>query len=440
MEWWLILVIIFGSLIILMASGMPIAFCFMAINVIGVFIIMGGEAGLRQLSLSIFSSVTSFAFLPIPLFILMGEVLFHSGAAPLVINTLDKWVGRLPGRLALLAVAAGTLFATLTGSSIGSTAMLGSTLVPEMGKRGYKTPMSIGPIVGSGGLAIMIPPSAIAVFLAAVSEISIGRVLMAIIVPGLLMAVLYASYIIIRCYLQPSIAAPYEVAPSSLSERLILTARYVLPVVFIIFLVIGLIFLGIASPTESAAAGALGTFILSAFYKQLKWDVVKRSMNGTMMITTMIFMIMVAARAYGEVLAFSGASRGLVAFATGLPVSAILVVIAFQLVLLLLGMFITASAIIMITAPLLFPIVQALGFDAVWFAAIFLVNLEMGASSPPFGVINFVMKGAAPPDTTMGDIYRAGLPFICCDAIAMGLVIAFPSLALWLPGKMLRMA
>ena len=179
---------------------------------------MGGEAGLHQLIVSIFYSVTTFAFLPIPLFILMGEVLFHSGSAPMMIDTLDKWMGRLPGRLGLLAVAGGTLFATLTGSSMSSTAMLGSTLVPEMEERGYKKPMSLGPILGSSGLAVMIPPSALAVFLAAIAEISIRQTLLGIIVPGLLMAGLYSAYIIIRCWLHPYLAPTYDVTLPSLSR------------------------------------------------------------------------------------------------------------------------------------------------------------------------------------------------------------------------------
>ena len=328
MEWWLILLIVFGSLLVLMALGMPVAFSFILINVVGVFLLMGGEIGLRQLGLSIFSSVTTFTFMPIPLFIVMGEVIFHSSAAPKMIDTIDKWMGRLPGRLALLSVAGGTLFASLTGSSLGSTAMLGSTLVPEMEKHGYKKSMSIGPILGSGGLAIMIPPSAIAVLLAAIAEVSIGRTLMAIILPGLLMAVLYATYIILRCWLQPSVAAPYEVAPIPVSETLLALVRYVLPAGFVIFMVIGLIFLGIASPTEAAATGALSTFILAAFYGRLNWDMVKKSISSSMWITAMIFLIIAGAKSYSEILAFSGASRGLVELVTSLPFAPIAMVLA----------------------------------------------------------------------------------------------------------------
>jgi len=188
MEWWLALAIIFGSLVVLMTTGMPVAFCFMLVNVVGVFIFWGGTAGLSQLGLSIFSSVSTFAFLPVPLFILMGEVMFRSGLGLSMVDTLDKWMGRLPGRLGLLAVASGTLFSTMSGSTIGATAMLGSVLSPEMEKRGYKKPMSIGPIMGSGGLAMIIPPSALAVILACLAEISVAKILISGIIPGLIIA------------------------------------------------------------------------------------------------------------------------------------------------------------------------------------------------------------------------------------------------------------
>ncbi len=395
-----------------------------------------GEAGLRHLTLATLESVTTFTLLPLPLFILMGEVMFRSGIAPLMMDALDKLLGRLPGRLSLLAVGGGTLFSTLTGTSMASVAMLGEILVPEMEKRGYKKPMTLGPILGSGGLAIMIPPSGLAVFLGSVGRISIGGILIGIIVPGLLMASLYATYIILRCQLQSAIAPAYKVSRISMVEKLSAAVRHLLPVAFIVFLVIGFMFLGIATPSEAAATGALGTFILAAFYRRLNWEVVKKSLVGTLQISGMIFMIIVGASVFSQILAFSGASKGLVEFAVGLPLAPIVIFIAMQVLVLLMGMFMDVGAIIMITIPLYMPVILALGFDPVWFAVIMLLNIEMATTTPPFGLSLFVMKGVAPPDTTMGDIYRAALPFLYCDAIAMALIMAFPAIALWLPGLM----
>jgi len=418
-----------------MATGMPVAFCFMLINVVGMYAFFG-MVGLEQLIISIYRTLNTFILLPVPLFILMGEVMFHSGIAPVLIRTLDKWLGRLPGRLSLLAVGAGTLFSTLTGTSLASVAMLGSVLVPEMEQQGYKKSMTLGPILGSGGLAMMIPPSALAVLCGAIAEISIGGILIGIIIPGLLMAAIYAAYIIIRCRLQPSIAPTYEVTPTPLSEKLVATVRYVLPQGIIIFLVIGVIFLGIATPSEAAATGAIGTIIVALLYRRLSWEVVKKATVGTLSVTGMLFLIIAGATAFSQILAYSGASAGLSGLATGLPVAPIFIIMAMQVVILFLGAFMDVVSIMMITLPIFVPVVLSLGFNPVWFAIIFLINIEVAGISPPFGLSLFVMKGVATPDTTMGDIYRAALPFCGLSLIAMSLIIAFPVLALWLPGLM----
>jgi len=436
LEWQIALLLFFGSLMVLLAFGMPVAFSFLLVNIVFMFLFWGGQAGLEQLIESLFVSVASFTLLPIPLFIIMGEVMFRSDVAPRMMDALDKWLGRVPGRLGLLAVSGGTLFATLSGASMASTAVLGSVLVPEMEKRGYKKPMSLGPILGSGGLAIMIPPSNLAVLLGAVGEISVGRILIAILIPGLLMAALYATYIIMRCRLQPSIAPAYDITPPTLSDKLIGTVRYILPLGFIVFLVVGLIFLGVATPSEAAATGALGTFILAAFYRKLNWNVVKKSTSSTLQVTVMMFMIIAGATAFSHVIAYSGASHGLIEFAMALPLPPILIIAAMLAISIFLGMFINLLAIIMLCLPLFIPVVGALGFDPVWFAVIFLLTLEMGATSPPFGLSLFVMKGVAPPDTTMGDTYRAAIPFLACDLVVLVLLLTFPTIALWLPNLM----
>jgi tripartite ATP-independent transporter DctM subunit len=436
LEWWSILLIIFSALVILFALGVPVAFAFLFVNVIAVYIFWGGGAGLSQMILSIYESVTIFALLPVPLFVLMGEVMFRSGIAPRMMDVLDKWLGRLPGRLSLLAVGGGTLFAALSGSAMAGAAMLGSVLVPEMEIRGYKKPMSLGPILGSGGLAIMIPPSALGVLLAALGRFSVGRFLIAIIIPGLIMAILYAAYVIGRCWLQPQLAPSYPVPPTSLLEKIRATLRYVLPLSSIVFLVVGLIFLGIATPTEAAALGALGCLALALIYRGLNWEILKISITGTLQVTVMMLMILTGSTAFAQILAYTGASQGLVEFALSIPLPPICVLIAMQVVLLIMGTFMEPLTIMMVTLPIFMPIVERLGFNPLWFGAIMLLNMEMATTSPPFGLVLFVMKGVSPPGTTMGDIYRAGLPFLACDAVAMGLMMAFPALVLWLPGLM----
>ena len=433
MSWPLLLAALFGGLAVLMMTGMPVAIAFLVVNLVGFYVFFGGAAGLSQLVTSIGSSISIFTLVPLALFVMMGELLFHSGVGPEIIRTVDQWLGRLPGRLSVLAVAAGTLFATLTGTSVGSVAMLGSTLIPEMEQRGYKKPMTMGPIMASGGLAIMIPPSGLAVLIGAIGEISVGKILVAIIIPGLLLALTYAVYIVSRCWLQPSLAPAYAVHEVSLREKIVTTASYVLPIGIVIFLVIGVILLGIATPSEAAASGVLGTMILAAYHRRLTWAVLWKSVMSTLEITTMILFIIATATSFGQVLALSGATRGLTSLVTGLPVSAFAVVVGMQLVVLVLGMFMEVVSIMLITLPIFMPVVRALGFDPVWFAVVFLINAEVALISPPFGISLFVMRGVATPGTRMADVYAAAIPFCLLIVLVMGMVMVFPQVALWLP-------
>jgi tripartite ATP-independent transporter DctM subunit len=430
------LVIIFGGMLFLMATGMPIALGFFTIVLVGAYVLFGGMAGLEQIVLSIYSTLTTFMILPIPLFVLMGELMVHSGIAVNVIDVLGKWMGRIPGRLALLTVAAGTILSTLTGASMASTAVLGSVLVPEMEKRGYKRRMILGPILGSGGLAMMIPPSAMAIILCSIGEISIGKTLMAIIIPGLLMACLYAAYIILACLIKPSLAPSYEVTKPPLREKLVGLVVYVLPTGIIVFLVIGLILLGVATPSESAASGTFGMVVLILLYRRLTWDVVKKSILGTLNVTGMVLLIIASANAFSQILSFSGATQGLTEFATHLPLPPIIMVITMQIVILILGGFMDPVCILMITLPIFVPFIESLGFNTVWFATLVILNIEMAMVSPPFGLCLFVMKGVTSKDTSMTDIYLSVFPFLACDTIVMALIIAVPQLALWLPGLM----
>ncbi len=210
MTWQLVLLIVFGALILLLASGIPVAFAFMAINILGALLVWGGSDPIGQFVLSVYSSIAKFALVPVPLFLLMGEVMFHSGVAFKMMAALDRWIGKIPGRLSLLAVAGGTVFATLSGSSMASTAMLGSVLVPEMRNKGYSTSLSVGPILGAGTLAIMIPPTSLGVLLASLAQVNVGSLLMAIIVPEPSI-----GYIVVISLLNPKMAPKYDAAPVS---------------------------------------------------------------------------------------------------------------------------------------------------------------------------------------------------------------------------------
>jgi tripartite ATP-independent transporter DctM subunit len=324
------------------------------------------------------------------------------------------------------------MFSCLSGSSIGTTAMLGSVLIPDMEKRGYHHCISIGSCM-CGALAMIIPPSALAVILAAIANVSVGKVLIGGIVPGFLLAVMYVSYIIGRCALQPSLAPSYDPEPVPLSEKLATTIKYILPLGGIVFTVVGFVFFGIATPTESAAMGSLAAFILAACYGRFNLELLKKSLAGTLKITVMMFLIVTGALAFSQILAYSGSTAGLVEVITGLPLPPLVLMIAMQVVILILGMFMEQVSIMLITLPIFMPMVRALGFDDIWFAIIMLVNLEVAMESPPFGFLLFVMKGVAPPHITMGDVYRATFPFIIINLILITIMLFFPALVTWLP-------
>jgi tripartite ATP-independent transporter DctM subunit len=432
MEWWAVFAFFIGGLVLLLASGFPIAFSFLCMDLLGILIFIGAR-GLYQTPLQIFSSLSTFTLAPIPLFIFMGELMFHSGVAYRTIDVLDKWLGRLPGRLSLLAAGGGTLFSALSGSTLANTAMLGTVLMPDMQRRGYHPAMSVGPIVGVGGLAMLVPPSSLAVVLAALGHISVSKILVGGVLPGLLLGGMFAVYIILRCWINPGLAPRYEVAASTWRERVMLLVRYVLPLGIVIFMVLGLMLLGIATPTEAAASGVMGTIIVITLFRKLTFKTLKNSITGTLEITIMIFMIIAASNTFSSILAFSGATQGLLGVIKGTNLPPLMILVGMQLLVFILGMFMETISIMMICLPIFMPIVKILGFDSVWFGVIMLINFEMGLITPPFGMLLFVMKGVAPKEISIEDICRAALPFILCDALAIALIIIFPAIAMWLP-------
>jgi tripartite ATP-independent transporter DctM subunit len=434
-EWWLILAIIFGSLLTLLALGVPVAFAFLIINLAGAALLQGGSGGFQQLIHSIYGSVTSFSLLPIPLFVLMGEILWQTNIAARALTALDKLLGRVPGRLSLLTVLSGTIFAALSGSTIANTAMLGSLLLPELKKRGYADDLSMGAIMASGALAMLIPPSALAVIFAVIAKISIGKVLIALIAPGLLLAALYAIYIMARAKLNPAAAPAYSVQPASAREQLVGLVLYVAPLSFVVFMVIGVMFLGVATPTEAAAFGCVGSMMLAAAYRDLNWKRFRDSIEGTLRISAMMLVIMASAIGFSQLLAYSGGSRGLLEYVMAFDVSPIVLLVFMQLILLVLGCFMEQIAIMLITLPIFMPIIKIAGIDPIWFAVVCLINLEVALLTPPFGLLLFVMKGAV-PSVRMQQVYMAALPFILIDIAVIGLLIAFPGIAMLFAGLM----
>jgi tripartite ATP-independent transporter DctM subunit len=426
--------LIFALVLLLMVLGVPVAFAFLTANLVGAFLLMGGFEGLLQLVDNATSLITSFTLVAIPMFVLMGALLFHSGLATRVFDTLDTLLGRVPGRLSYLTVAGGSTFATLTGSTMANTAMLGSLMVPEMNKRGYAPYMSIGPIIGTGGLAMLIPPSSMGVLLGSLAHIDIGALLIAGLLPGVILAFLYCLVIWLQTRLNPECAPAYASEPVTLRRKLFLIAINILPLSIVIFSVVGFILLGIATPSESAAFGALSVTALAAANRCLTLEVLQKSLAGTVAVTAMVFLLVIASSVFGQLMAFAGASTAVVDWAISMEGGALLKLLLMFGTLLLLGMFMDQISILLLTIPIFFPLAASLGYDPIWFGIIVLLALEMSLSTPPFGLLLFLMQGVAPRGTTLGQIAYAAVPYLACDLILMLGLLLVPGIALYLPG------
>lgn len=441
MEWYYALLFLLTLVLTFMFIGVPVALAFLAANMIGATYFMGGNGdlftqmsrGIGQLASNALPTVTTFNLMPVPMFLLMGEIFFHTGLANRMFSAIDKLMGRIPGRLSFVTVAGGTAFATLSGSSMGSTALLGSLMVPEMQKRGYKKHMAIGPILGTGGLAMLIPPSALAVLLATLANLDVGKLLIAGVVPGLMLACFYAVMILVMCLIDPDAAPSYELEPTNWGQKAGLLLFDVLPMLSIVVGVILLILNGWATPSESAAFGCLGVLLLAILYRKLTWDSFVKSVTGALRVTTMALLIIFGSATFSALLAFSGASSGLIKWATGFDLDPTVMLLVMFGILLVLGMFMDQLSMMLLTVPIFFPLAQTLGFDLIWFAVIILLALEISFTTPPFGLLLFVMKGVSAPGTTMRDIYVAAIPYMACAIGLVGLLIIWPEIALWLP-------
>ena len=434
MEWWVYLTIVLTTLTIFFLSGLPIAFCFTLFNFIAVYFWMGGFDSFALLTVSAFSSIASFPLVAVPLFILMGELLFRSGVVGLILDAVTKWVSGVRGSLALVSVAAGTLFGTMSGSAVSGVAVLGSTLAPEMRRRGYSKEMSLGPILGSGCLAMIIPPSVLAVLLGSLGQIPVGDLLISGIVPGLLLATLYAIYIHRARSLQSG-ARTRRVRTNLLMARahpggyLDQSSAHRHPDD-----------LGRHAVWHCHSVGGgcdrgNRRLVVMAIYRRLRWEVIRASLLDTVKITGMIFLIIISASAFSQILAFTGTTAKIVSFASESGFRPTTILIGMMMTMIVLGSFLDELALLMISIPIYMPVATALAFDPVWFGLMMLLTLEIATISPPYGLALFVLKGVV-PDASMGDVWKASVAYMCLSVLALTLILIFPPIATWLPGLM----
>jgi tripartite ATP-independent transporter DctM subunit len=427
---WLMLA---GSTLMLMI-GMPVAFTFIGVNLMGAWIYMGHEPGLIQLVRSSVSSVASFALTPIPLFVLMGEVLFHTGIALKVIEGIEHLISRIPGRLAVVAVVSGTVFSAISGSTIATTAMLGSLMLPVMLARGYHPTLASGPIMAIGAVDMLIPPSALTVLLGSLSGISISKLLIGGVLPGIILSIAFVIWIVVRVMISPELA-PHDNADVALKgwPRYRLFVLYVLPTLCIFGVVVGALAQGWATPTECAALGAFATLVQATLFRVLKWSSMIKALQGTTSISGMILFIILGATTFAQILSFSGASTGLVQWIIGQGLSKDMVIMGMMLVLIVLGIFVDQVSMMMITLPIFMPLVQSLGIDVIWFGIMFLICMQMGLLLPPHGLLIMTMRGVAPPSVTMLHLYQAVAPYVFMSLLLLMAVFLYPPLATYFP-------
>ncbi|HEY7610582.1 MAG TPA: TRAP transporter large permease subunit, partial [Alphaproteobacteria bacterium] len=318
------------------------------------------------------------------------------------------------------------------------------TMLPDMLKRGYKPVMAMGPIMAIGGVDMLIPPSALTVLLATLASgmssarMPVADLLIAGIVPGLVMSLMFITYIVGRCALDPSLAPTYAAVRHSWRDRLVPIVKYVLPLFVIVVVVIGSMFAGIASPTDSAALGCSATVLVALCYRALTLRALMTALVETAQVTVMILFIIGASVSFAQIISLSGASEGALGEIGKLPFSRFEFLLVMLVILLILGCFVDQVSMMLLTLPFFMPLVAQLRIDPVWFGCLFLITMQVGLLSPPFGLLLFVMKGVAPPGTTLGEISRAAAPFIVMMLVTLALVLFVPATATWMPSLISR--
>ena len=432
-SWQAAALLLLGGSTVLLFMGIPVAFTFLAVNLIGAWLYLGGTVGIEQIVRNSVVAVSNFSLTPIPLFVLMGEILFHTGLALKVIEGIERLIRQVPGRLAVVAVVAGTVFSAISGSTIATTAMLGSLMLPVMLARGYNPTMATGPIMAIGAVDMLIPPSALTVLLGSLSGISISKLLIGGVVPGLILSVAFVGYIVARVLINPKLAPASPIEERHGWAKYELLVLYVIPLISIFVVVIGAMSGGLATPTESAALGAIATMALAAAYRVLTVKALATALKGTVMISAMILFIILGATTFSQILSFSGATEGIVSGILGQGLSPGAILAGMLLLLIFLGVFVDQVSMMLITLPVFMPIVQRLEFDLIWFGVLYLICMQLGLLLPPHGLLLMTMRGVAPPQVTMGDIFRAVVPYVAMSLLLLALILALPAVATWLP-------
>jgi len=433
----IITVLMIVSMLSLMISGLPIAFVLGSIGIIFAFVLWGPSA-LDLVYFSTMDIMQNFLLIAIPLFIFMGLILRDSGIADDLFAAIHKWSGSIKGGLGMGTIVICAIIAAMAGVSGAATMSMGVIALPAMLQRKYDKRIAIGLVQAGGALGFLIPPSVMMIYYAFITGESVGQLFAAGILPGLMLAVMYIVYIGVRCRLRPEMgpSLPLE-ERAAWKEKLKITRALILPAGLVV-LVLGSIFLGVASPTEASAMGAFGALLCAALRRRLTWTLLKNTSLQTVKLAGFNFWMIIGAIVYSKVFTGMGATAMLKSAITGLDVNPWIILIIMQLSFFVLGTFLDDIAIIFICMPIYIPIITALGFDRVWFAILFIVNMQMAYLTPPYGINLFYMRAVVPKEIALGDIYRSVIPFVAIQAAGLAILMLFPDIALFLPKLLLR--
>ncbi|WP_129139520.1 TRAP transporter large permease [Modicisalibacter coralii] len=434
----LVLSMMFVGLLVLLLSGMPLAFVLSSLAVLFTLSLWGTDA-LVLTVLQTFDAMTSDILLAIPLYVLMASVLQRSGIIDALYRAMELWFRRLPGGLAVGTVAICTVMAAMTGIVGAAVAAMGILALPSMLQRGYDQRLALGTICAGGTLGILIPPSIITIVYAATAQISVGKMFAGGIVPGLVLAGLYILYIVIRATLQPEKAPRQQGEAVDLREMFGSLKSLILPTLIVVA-VLGSIYAGIATPTEAAAVGVVGALVSAALQRTLTFGNLQGAAMDTLRVTTMIMWITIGAKIFVAIFTGTGGADSLLQFIQDLNVSRWLVLLAMMLVLIFLGLFLDEIGIILLCVPVFLPIIDAFDFDPLWFGVLFLITAQMAYITPPFGYTLFYIKGVLPDGIGMETVYRAIVPFLILQLLGLLLFIFFPDIVTWLPEQIAQPA
>jgi len=437
----LLTLVMMGGILVGVLTGYPIGIVIGALAMVVGFFQFGTAIG-QIIYPRVFSLMINYTILAVPMFVFMGAMLERSGITEKLFDALYLWLGGLRGGLAIVTVLVGTIMAACVGIIAASITMLTMVALPAMLKRGYDKSLATGAICAGGCLGILIPPSIMLIIYGPMAQISVGKLLFGAFIPGFILSALYITYIALRCFFQPNIAPAVPIEERGVPFRKKTTQLIVslVPPVLLVMSVLGVIFFGIAPPTEAASMGAFIATLLTVAYRRFSWRVLKDVSFITFRISGFILLIGTMAFAYVGVFIAGGGGDVIEKLILGTPGGKWGIFLVIMLTVFILGMFMDWLPIVFIMVPIITPIAVAQGFDPIWFAVMICVNLQMAFMTPPFAAGIFILKGAAPPEwgVTMGDIIRGVIPFVVLVMVGIGLLSAFPQLVLWLPSMMIK--